>query len=92
MRLAPISVHQVMKITVLLFAIAKEAAGSDTISIDVPENATAGDVLDHLAKEMPALVALIPSCRLAVDQQYVGRDAKVGVQNEVALIPPVSGG
>jgi molybdopterin converting factor subunit 1 len=81
-----------MKITVLLFAIAKEVSGSDTISIDVPEHATARDVLDQLAKELPAIVDLIPSCRLAVDQQYVTHDAKVGIQNEVALIPPVSGG
>ena len=81
-----------MQINVLLFAAAREAAQSDSIQIDVAENASAADVLAELSQQIPAIQQLIPSCRLAVDNCYVSNDAIVGQGHEVALIPPVSGG
>lgn len=81
-----------MQINVLLFAAAREAAQSDSIQIDVAENASAADVLAELSQQIPAIQQLIPSCRLAVENCYVSNDAIVGQGQEVALIPPVSGG
>ena len=81
-----------MQITVLLFAAAREAAKHDSIQIEIPDNACALDVMAELGKQIPAIEPLIPSCRLAIDSCYVGNDAIVATGQEIALIPPVSGG
>ncbi|MCG8649747.1 MAG: MoaD/ThiS family protein [Pirellulales bacterium] len=81
-----------MQINVLLFAATRDAAGSDTLQLEVADDARAGDVLDAIARQLPALAALIPSCRLAVDCCYVSADAPISAHCEIALIPPVSGG
>ncbi|QDT11598.1 MoaD/ThiS family protein [Stieleria marina] len=81
-----------MQVKVLLFAAAKEAAGCDSISVEVPDDASAGEVADALAGVLPSIVDLMPSCRLAIDNEYVGRDTIVSAGHEIALIPPVSGG
>lgn len=86
-----------MQFNILLFAAAKEAAGTESIQIDVPCNsgqstATAQNVIDALGKSSPALLPLLPSCRLAIDNEYVSEDAVVSHDCEIALIPPVSGG
>jgi len=81
-----------MQINVLLFAAAKEAANCGTVSIEIPIDASASDVMDSLAHALPAIADLLPSCRLAIDNEYVSHDAPVSADCEVALIPPVSGG
>lgn len=81
-----------MQINVLLFAAAREAAKNDSIQIEIADNACAADVLHELGQQLPAIKKLIPSCRLAIDSCYVGNDAVVGPEQEIALIPPVSGG
>ena len=81
-----------MQINVLLFAAAREAAKRDSIQIEVDQDASAADVLSELGRQIPGIEKLIPSCRLALDNCYVGNDAIVGPHQEIALIPPVSGG
>lgn len=81
-----------MQIEVLMFAAAREAAGSDTIQVDVNHNATAGDVVAAIGNLLPELASLLPSCRLAIDNRYVVNESAVSPGCEVALIPPVSGG
>jgi molybdopterin converting factor subunit 1 len=81
-----------MQVNVLLFAAAKEAAQSESITISVANQPTAADLLSAIGSEVPSLRALLPSCRLAVDNCYVGPQALIGENSEVALIPPVSGG
>ncbi|NND97600.1 MAG: MoaD/ThiS family protein [Pirellulaceae bacterium] len=81
-----------MEVDVLLFAAAREAAGKNSIRIAVPDSACAQDVLNELAKKIPGIDPLIPSCRLAIDQTYASADAPVHCDCELALIPPVSGG
>ncbi|MGB7343003.1 MAG: MoaD/ThiS family protein [Pirellulaceae bacterium] len=81
-----------MQLNVMLFAAAKEAAGTGSICVEVHDSAQAGDVMDALATALPAIADLMPSCRLAINNEYVGRDCHVCADSEVALIPPVSGG
>ena len=82
-----------MQLEVLLFAGAREAAGCDTIRVDVSEPAVAGDVINAIGRKLPELTGLLPSCRLAVDCAYVTSETPVTEHcNEIALIPPVSGG
>lgn len=81
-----------MQINVLLFAAAKQAADRDCVSVDVAAGAKAADVMEALASQVPALQAIVASSRLAVDNCYVGPEAAITADSEVALIPPVSGG
>jgi len=81
-----------MQIEVLLFAAARDAAGSESIRVDVDDDARAGDVIEAIGLQLPELAGLLPSCRLALDCCYVSGDAAVSADSEIALIPPVSGG
>ncbi|MCC9658148.1 MoaD/ThiS family protein [Rhodopirellula halodulae] len=81
------------KLEVLLFAGACEAAGGvDRVTIDSTDEVTAGELLQHIAEQHPALAGLTQRSRLAVNQKYVGHDEPVDSAAEIALIPPVSGG
>jgi molybdopterin synthase sulfur carrier subunit len=81
-----------MRIEVLLFAAAKEAAQSNSVQVDVAADARAADVIKAIGLAVPGIVDLLPSCRLAVDNCYVAAEHAVTPGSEVALIPPVSGG
>ena len=62
-----------------------EAAGNDAYVL-------VSCIRQALTQQFPELKPLLPSCRIAVDCEYVGPDASVPSGAEVALIPPVSGG
>lgn len=81
-----------MKIRTRFFASAREIVGQGTLELDVPPGATAGDVLLRLAAEFPSLAAYGPHLALAVNAEYVARDHPLHEGDELALIPPVSGG
>ena len=81
-----------MAVTVLYFAAARERAGVSRESLDVPAGARVSDVLALLSARHPALTPLLPHLRVAVQQQFVGLDAPVPQDAELALIPPVAGG
>ncbi|HET8733588.1 MAG TPA: molybdopterin converting factor subunit 1 [Anaeromyxobacteraceae bacterium] len=80
-----------MPVTVLFFAVAREAAGTDaeTLASAPP---TVGALRALLAARHPALARVLPRCRLAVNQEFAAEDAAVPDGAEVAVIPPVSGG
>ncbi len=61
-------------------------------AVDAPDGCTAGALLPLLAAAHPGLEALFPSLQLAVNQRYAARDAPLRDGDEVALIPPISGG
>lgn len=81
-----------MQIEVLLFAALREAANSDSIRLDVADDARAADVIEAVSRELPQIAGLLPSCRLAVDSCYVTNQTAITGDSEFALIPPVSGG
>jgi molybdopterin converting factor subunit 1 len=81
-----------MKVRVKLFAVAKERAGRDDVTVDVPDGATVAVVRSAIAVECPALTAVLPHSVFAVDAEYAHDNAPVNERSEVALIPPVSGG
>ena len=81
-----------MRIEVLLFAAVRDAAGSETLTIDFAEPPSAADVIRSVGQTLPSVAGLMPACRVAVDSQYVGPDEIISADSEVALIPPVSGG
>ncbi len=81
-----------MKVRARFFASAREIIGRSTLELEAPPGASAGDVLALLAVEHPSLAAYGPHLALAVNAEYVGRDHPLQDGDELALIPPVSGG
>jgi molybdopterin synthase sulfur carrier subunit len=73
-----------------LFASARQAAGTGT---DVIDGATLGEVLDRAVERYGASFAtVLGSCRVWVNGDAADRAAAVGASDEVAVLPPVSGG
>jgi molybdopterin converting factor subunit 1 len=81
-----------MKVRVKLFAVAKELAGSEEISVDLPTVAVVGDVRRAVVAAYPAIERILPHVVWAVDAEYADDTDTVNEHSDVALIPPVSGG
>ncbi len=74
-----------MVVNVRLFAGLRERAGSDRVQVELPEGARVSDLL--------AAMDVAPrSCVVAINREYADEAAVVGPDDEVALVPPVSGG
>jgi molybdopterin converting factor small subunit len=75
---------------VRLFASLKELAGSSLLEMDASE---VGALMDELsAKFGPEFERILAVGSAVVDGEVVGRDRRLGPDDEVALLPPVSGG
>lgn len=81
-----------MRVTVRLFARLRELAGAGELSCDVPEGATVRTVWEAVAAGRPALSPYARSMSSAVNAEYTRMDAPVRDGDEVAFLPPVSGG
>lgn len=81
-----------MRVRILFFGMLKELAGRASETIEVSESASVADVLRHYESEIPRLKDARSSLALAVNQQYVQPDTKLNAEDEIALLPPVSGG
>ena len=77
---------------VLLFARLREQAGTDSEKVEVPAGSTVAEVYDALRKSHPQLEPMGESVRAAVNQEFADWDVLVADGDEVAFIPPVSGG
>lgn len=86
---APVGPTQV---AVLLFAGARDAIGSRCVDIALPEGATTESLMAHLAEAYPAFGTMARIAQAAVNEQYVPRTHILKTGDEVAIIPPVSGG
>jgi molybdopterin synthase catalytic subunit len=82
-----------MKIEVRLFAVLRERAGADRVTLDLPEGATVGDALAAVAgrRGLEELMRDLPVV-MAVNREYASEDDALRPDDELALIPPVSGG
>ena len=81
-----------MKIRIRLFASFREAVGSGTLAWDAPDGASVADVVAALRAQYPKLGPAAEKALLAVNQEYVGGALQLHDGDELALIPPVSGG
>jgi len=77
---------------VLFFAQLKDVTGCDSAEITSVSPLTAERFWAELLKKFPKLAAHRPSVRLAKNCEYAAPDATFANADEVALIPPVSGG
>jgi molybdopterin converting factor subunit 1 len=76
-----------VEVTVRLFAVLRERAGSPQVTLDLPDGARVRDALDSLA----GLAEGVPLV-MAVNREYASEDRPLDEGDELALIPPVSGG
>lgn len=77
---------------ILFFAQLKDVTGCDSVDLAVIAPLNAEQLWTELLKKFPALAMHRASVRLAKNLEYTGADARFGNADEVALIPPVSGG
>ncbi len=80
------------RLTVRLFARARELAGTDVLVLDLPAGATVAELRRRLAEERPALSGLLGRCAVAVNDEFAEDGLTLPLRAEVALLPPVSGG
>jgi len=81
-----------MRVTVKLFARLRDLAGTGELIRDVAAPATVQTVWESLTTEMPSLVRYEGAMSVAVNAEYARMAATVHDGDEVAFLPPVSGG
>jgi molybdopterin converting factor subunit 1 len=80
------------RVAVRVFARLRELAGAEVIYVPVPAGATADDVRRAVEVLYPDAKGLLAKCAVAVNNEYAAADQPIRDGDEVALIPPVSGG
>jgi molybdopterin converting factor subunit 1 len=81
-----------MTVQVLCFAQLRDHVGEADCALALPEGARGEDVLAELRQRHPRIGPLLDVCRLAVNWEYVAGDVMLRDGDEVAILPPVSGG
>lgn len=81
-----------MRVNVRLFARLRELAGTDTVVRDVAAGSAVGDVWASLVREWPQMDAFQSTVSAAVNAEYARMTREVADGDEVAFLPPVSGG
>jgi molybdopterin synthase catalytic subunit len=81
-----------MRVQVLFFGQLKDLTGRPGESLPLADHATLQDVLAHYSEKYPSIHKLARSLALSINQEYAAHDAALHDGDEVALLPPVSGG
>jgi molybdopterin converting factor subunit 1 len=81
-----------MRVKILLFGRLHDLAGANELFRDLPDDATVGVVWEQLAAEYPAMAAYGRSVSAAVNADFSRTTTRLADGDEVAFLPPVSGG
>jgi sulfur-carrier protein len=81
-----------MRVRVRLFASLRETVGTAALELDLPDAATPEDVWQAVLRGHPDLAPRRASVAAAVNRSFAPFDARLAEGDEVAFIPPVSGG
>jgi molybdopterin converting factor subunit 1 len=81
-----------VRIRVLFFGVLRDVTGLREDSIDVPDGGRAASVFEHYSARFPRLREMSASIVLAVNQKFCGPSAPLSDGDELAFLPPVSGG
>ncbi len=79
-------------VEVLLFGAAADRAGTRKVRLEVEEGTTLAEVWPLLAEKHPSLSSMRDTLAFAVNGEYAKMDGRVEPGDEVAVLPPVSGG
>ena len=81
-----------MLVTIRLFARLRELAGASELQQELPDDAVAGTAWERLVRDCPALEAYTRAISCAVNEDYARLTTPLKAGDEVAFLPPVSGG
>ena len=81
-----------MRVTVRLFARLRELAGREAWSLDLADGATAADVWTAVVADHPSLAPFRSAISVAVNAEFARFTSPVRDADDVAFLPPVSGG
>ena len=81
-----------MHVTVKLFALIREKAGTDSLSLDLPDGADVEQAVGAIRLHYPVLAPYLENLRFSLDMDFVEANTTLHEGDEVVLIPPVSGG
>lgn len=86
-----------LRVSVLLFAVLRDAMQCDQIEVAVPINGArstpaVADLLAACTAQFPAIAAWLPHIRVAVNCEYSTPETLIAEGDEIAFIPPVAGG
>jgi molybdopterin synthase catalytic subunit/molybdopterin converting factor small subunit len=81
-----------MQVRILFFGMLKELTGRGSDLLTLPEHATLGDVFIHYEETTPRLGELAASIAISINQEFAGPDSRLKEGDEIAFLPPVSGG
>ena len=81
-----------MKVRLLLFAVLREIVGREEVELEVQTATTAGEVLNILIADNPQIAAMADVIQVAINQEFADRSTELEPGDEIALLPPLSGG
>jgi len=81
-----------MQVQVLFFGALRDLVGRAHDALTLPEGAHLFDLLAHYENSVPRLKELLPAVALSINQEYASPGTALHDRDEVALLPPVSGG
>jgi molybdopterin converting factor subunit 1 len=81
-----------MIVRVKMFAILRERSGVSEVDLELSEGATVAAAVAEVGRRFSAVTNILARCASAVNQEYVKPSARLQNGDELALIPPVSGG
>ena len=81
-----------MNVTLLFFASYTDIAGVSDLSADLADGSTVDDLSEWLSGRFPAFAASLPKGRIAVNQEFAESTLVLADGDEVAFMPPMSGG
>ena len=81
-----------MQVRVLFFGVLKDAFGAESATADLPEGMKVVDLLEIFGDRLNVKKEMMESIAVAVNQEYAKADDVLHEGDEVALLPPVSGG
>ena len=81
-----------MQVRVLFFGMLKDLAGRGSDLLNLPDHATVGEVFSHYEELHPRLGKLAASIAISLNQEFAEPDSRLKEGDEIAFLPPVSGG
>ena len=81
-----------MKVKVLLFASLKDISGENAFELELEENATVDSVKLKIISMYPKLEPLLNYVKIAINQEFADAETVINNGDELAFLPPVSGG